>query len=207
MASGGQTTAAAAKKPREAAPAAAAATAAPPSRPRQPVASVRLLPSISLQLEEEPTDSGSFGDVYRAKWTDDGGSDVAVKVMRHTDAESVAEFHREVAFLHALPFHPNVLQLHGIVKESEKCWVVTEWMENGSLIDYLERAQPDYEPAARRLQLGWTNKLSLALQCARGLNFLHTLPAPNGPLLHRDIKTDNFLVDEDGKVKIGQLHK
>ena len=129
--------------------------------------------------------------------------------MKQTDAESVAEFHREVAFLHALPYSDHVLQLYGVVTDEPQCryWIVTPWMENGSLFDYLKRTAPDYEPAERRLQLSWTIKVQMALQCARGLNFLHTLPAPNGPILHRDVKSLNFLVDKHGDVKIGQLHR
>lgn len=107
----------------------------------------------------------------------------------------IADFNREVAFLHALPFHSHVLQLHGVaVDETTGCfWMVMGWMAGGSLHGLLasSRSDPASLPLSRRLQL--------CIECALGINHLHQL---HPPIIHRDIKSHNFLLDKHGQVQV-----
>ena len=124
---------------------------------------------------------------------------VAVKKLRVAamGADDIADFNREVAFLHALPFHEHVLQLHGVAVDETAgaYWMVMGWMEGGSVHGLLSssRSDPASLPLSRRLQL--------CVECALGINHLHQLQPP---VVHRDIKSMNFLLDKHGQVKVGQ---
>lgn len=94
-----------------------------------------------------------------------------------------------------LPYHEHVLQLHGVtVDEATNTFLmVMSWMEQGSLYGMLKasRSDPASLPLSRRLQL--------CVECALGVNHLHQL---RPPVIHRDIKSLNFLIDRHGQVKV-----
>lgn len=52
--------------------------------------------------------------------------------------------------------------------------------------------------------LSLSQPLELCLQGAMTMNYLHTLPPPKGSILHRDLKSMNFLVDKHGEIKLCQ---
>lgn len=67
--------------------------------------------------------------------------------------------------------------------------VVTEFMPQGSLHDVLRR----------NILLPLTLRLKMGEDAARGMNYLHTI---NPPVIHRDLKSQNLLVDENFNVKV-----
>jgi calcium-dependent protein kinase len=125
---------------------------------------------------------------------------VAVKKLRVTAmADSdLRDFKREITVMHHVPKHDHIVCLLGAVidQQSRTYLMVLEWMAGGSLYDLLRGSSEESLPLLRRLQL--------SLQCARAVNHLHQLPAPHGPVLHRDLKSLNFLLDAHGDVKVGQ---
>lgn len=151
---------------------------------------------------------GSFGKCYKATWNETA---VAVKVLvdaasaldrKANDPESLARMAAPVldkladeAGLMASMRHPNIIQFMGIV--SMPPCVVTEYCERGSLADVLKRARKA-EPGAAEA-LGWRLRLGMAADAATGMLYLHARPQP---IIHRDLKSPNLLVDRNWRVKV-----
>lgn len=133
---------------------------------------------------------GSFGSVYKARWM---GTNVAVKTIDSSSltTSDYRQFLSEVSMMSNLR-HPNVLSLlGGCIKPPNLC-LVTEYMQQGSLDKVLSRYP----------HLDWRIRLGMALESARGLLYLHL---QNPPILHRDLKSLNILVDENFHVKVADF--
>ncbi|KAG6753080.1 hypothetical protein POTOM_043124 [Populus tomentosa] len=162
---------------------------------------------------------GTFGTVHRGVYD---GQDVAVKLLdwgeegQRTEAEIAAlraAFTQEVAVWHKLD-HPNVTKLVGVVQfigatmgsaelqiqtangqigmPNNICCVVVEYLPGGALKSYLIKN--------RRRKLAFKVVVELALDLARGLNYLHSQK-----IVHRDVKTENMLLDKTRTVKIADF--
>ncbi|XP_031381315.1 serine/threonine-protein kinase CTR1-like isoform X2 [Punica granatum] len=147
------------------------------------------IPWNDLVLKER-IGAGSFGTVHRADWH---GSDVAVKILMEQDfhAERVKEFLREVAIMKRLR-HPNIVLFMGAVTEPPNLSIVTEYLSRGSLYKLLHKSGP-------REMLDERRRLSMAYDVAKGMNYLHKR---NPPIVHRDLKSPNLLVDKKYTVKV-----
>ncbi|XP_054812621.1 serine/threonine-protein kinase CTR1-like isoform X2 [Prosopis cineraria] len=147
------------------------------------------IPWSDLVLKER-IGSGSFGTVHRAEWN---GSEVAVKILMEQDfhAERVKEFLREVAIMKRLR-HPNIVLLMGAVTQPPNLSIVTEYLSRGSLYRLL------HKPGAKEM-LDERRRLSMAYDVAKGMNYLHKR---NPPIVHRDLKSPNLLVDKKYTVKV-----
>ncbi|KAL7133543.1 hypothetical protein ABFS83_12G147800 [Erythranthe nasuta] len=145
------------------------------------------IPWSDLVLKER-IGAGSFGTVHRAEWN---GSDVAVKILMEQDfhAERCKEFLREVAIMKRLR-HPNIVLLMGAVTQPPNLSIVTEYLSRGSLYRLLHK-QGEVLDERRRL--------SMAYDVAKGMNYLHRR---NPPIVHRDLKSPNLLVDRKYTVKV-----
>lgn len=147
------------------------------------------IPWSDLVLKER-IGAGSFGTVHRADWN---GSDVAVKVLMEQDfhAERFKEFLREVSIMKRLR-HPNIVLFMGAVTQPPNLSIVTEYLSRGSLYRLL------HKPGAREM-LDERRRLSMAYDVAKGMNYLHKR---NPPIVHRDLKSPNLLVDKKYTVKV-----
>ncbi|PIN10259.1 Tyrosine kinase [Handroanthus impetiginosus] len=147
------------------------------------------IPWSDLVLKER-IGAGSFGTVHRAEWN---GCDVAVKILMEQDfhAERFKEFLREVAIMKRLR-HPNIVLFMGAVTEPPNLSIVTEYLSRGSLYRLL------HKPGAREA-LDEKRRLSMAYDVAKGMNYLHKR---NPPIVHRDLKSPNLLVDRKYTVKV-----
>lgn len=109
-------------------------------------------------------------------------------------------FTREAALLCFLE-HPNVVHTYGVCILPPSMCIVMELCERGSLYDVLHNAEtrrevvPAVEQGAATLR-----QLELCLGAARGVAFLHSKG-----VLHRDLKSHNFLVTAEWVVKVADL--
>ncbi|PIA34214.1 hypothetical protein AQUCO_03800064v1 [Aquilegia coerulea] len=139
-----------------------------------------------LQFDNIPlVGEGAFGDVRKATWHE---SEVAVKVMKKEIQDSeIKKFQTEVSIMKSAR-HPNIVQFMGVVSRFPHPAIVTEFVSGGSLHDKIK---------TRRLSQG--RRLSIALDVARGMNYLHCFKPP---IVHLDLKSPNILLDSHLGAKI-----
>ncbi|MCL7037831.1 hypothetical protein MKW94_020650 [Papaver nudicaule] len=156
---------------------------------------------------------GSFGLVYRAVLDD--GREVAIKravsisTSRYAAAASVAgtaatrrQNDRENAFIAELTYlsrlnHKNLVRLLGYCEEENECALVYEYIANGTLHEHLHKLEPAPPLSS------WTARLKIALDAARGIEYLHTYAVPS--IIHRDIKSSNILLDASWTAKVADF--
>lgn len=131
---------------------------------------------------------GEFGAVHLAKWK--GRILVAVKMM-HKDAMSEDSFIEEASTMTQLS-HPNLVQLYGVCSRRRPIYIVTEYMKDGSLQQYLHKRRSTLLSQPVRL-------IDMCLQVCRGMAFLE-----EKGFLHRDLAARNCLV-ADELVKVGDF--
>ncbi|KAH7307086.1 hypothetical protein KP509_22G044900 [Ceratopteris richardii] len=134
---------------------------------------------------------GAFGAVYYGLLKD--RKPVAVKVLSKDSWQGEKQFQSEVELL-SRTHHNNVVQLLGYCTERELI-LVYEYMVNGSLFDSLHGR-------GKSISL-WQDRLQIAVDVARGLEYLHKHCSP--PIIHRDVKSNNILLDEHMVAKISDF--
>lgn len=131
------------------------------------------------------------GSVYRAVID---GQVLAVKKAK----ESVTE---ELKILQKVN-HGNLVNLVGISFDSDgNCFLVYEYAENGSLDKWLHPKSSTSTTCA--IILTWSQRLNIALDVANGLQYMHEHTQPS--IVHRDIRTQNVLLDSMFKAKIANF--
>ncbi|XP_073030498.1 serine/threonine-protein kinase-like protein At3g51990 [Primulina eburnea] len=129
---------------------------------------------------------GSHGAVYKAR-IHQIKAVAAVKRTKQTHnsafGNSNSTTDTELEILSRI-YHPRLVNLLGFSSDpNQRKMIVVEYMPNGSLYDLLHRSG---KPP------GWVKRTRFALQVARAVQFLH---ASNPPIIHRDIKSSNILID------------
>ncbi|XP_059667651.1 serine/threonine-protein kinase-like protein CCR1 [Cornus florida] len=136
---------------------------------------------------------GSYGFVYKAVLAD--GRQVAVKranaaTIIHTNSR---EFEMELEILCNIR-HSNIVNLLGYCTEMGERLLVYEFMPHGTLHDHLHGGLSP---------LNWSIRLKIAMQAAKGLEYLHREVVP--PIVHRDVKSSNILLDADWGARISDF--
>ncbi|KAI4350473.1 hypothetical protein L6164_004925 [Bauhinia variegata] len=138
---------------------------------------------------------GGFGAVYKGK-LESTGQIVAVKQLDTAGAQGEKEFLMEVLML-SLLHHPNLVNMIGYCSEGDQRLLVYEYMPLGSLESHLHDLPPDAEP------LQWKARMNIAYGTALGLNYLHN--EANPPVIYRDLKSANILLDEGFHPKLSDF--
>nr|GMD56177.1 calcium/calmodulin-regulated receptor-like kinase 1 [Ipomoea batatas] len=131
---------------------------------------------------------GAYGPVYKAQLST--GESVAVKVLAMDSKQGEKEFQTEVVLLGRL-HHRNLVNLLGYCAEKGQNMLIYVYMSKGSLASHLydDKLEP----------LSWDLRAQIALDVARGLEYLHDGAVP--PVIHRDIKSSNILLDQSMRAR------
>jgi len=132
--------------------------------------------------------SGGMSTVYRAhdetleRW-------VAIKVMNRevaTDSDQLERFRREARAVARLS-HPNIVHVIDAGEDDNRPYIVFEYIEGENLKERIRRLGPLPIPEA----------VAYAIEIARALGAAHT-----GHIVHRDVKSQNVLIDPEGTAKV-----
>jgi len=151
----------------------------------KPKASVRTLAN-RYRLDELIAEGG-FAQVYRAYDTELQRT-VAVKIPKPSKLGSKDDFLAEARRVARLK-HDSIVPVHDVGVESDTCYIVTEYVEGGSLADKLVSGKVPREQALR-----WVSEIADALEYAH----------LNG-VIHRDVKPANILIDHHGRAKLADF--
>ncbi|XP_057836811.2 wall-associated receptor kinase-like 6 [Cryptomeria japonica] len=136
---------------------------------------------------------GGFGYVYRGKLAE--GRMVAIKMCKEVDEEQIDQFINEVIILSQID-HRNVIKLLGCCLETRIPLLVYEYVSNGTLSDHIH-AKDGVEC------LTWNTRLQITIDTAEALAYLHS--STSVPIVHRDIKSANILLDSTYSVKLSDF--
>ncbi|KAK2987342.1 hypothetical protein RJ640_023643 [Escallonia rubra] len=145
---------------------------------------------------------GSFGLVYKA--TLFNGLTVAVKRLGPDAFQGFREFRAELETLGKIR-HPNIVRLLGYCESGFKRALVHEFMAKGRLDQWLHGTFSLEDDGARsppRTRLSWVTRLNIIKGVASGLFYMHNLDTP---IIHRDIKASNVLLDLNFNARIADF--
>lgn len=161
--------------------------------------------------QENVIGKGGSGNVYRVGLKN--GVELAVKHIWNTDSggrkmsqsstpmlgkrsktHKSSEFDAEVETLSSIR-HVNVVKLYCSITSEDSSLLVYEYLPNGSLWDRLH--------TCKKLALDWDTRYEIAVGAAKGLEYLHH--GCERPVIHRDVKSSNILLDELLKPRIADF--
>ncbi|CAL9695641.1 unnamed protein product [Knipowitschia caucasica] len=127
---------------------------------------------------------------------------VAVKMLR-SDANKNArnDFLKEIKIMSRLK-DPNIVRLLAVCIYSDPLCMITEYMENGDLNQFLSKHEPEGQQAlpSNTPTVSFENLCYMATQIASGMKYLSSLK-----FVHRDLATRNCLVGKNYTIKIADF--
>lgn len=143
---------------------------------------------------------GGFGLVYKA--TLPSGVTVAVKKLGADAFQGYREFRAEMETLGKIR-HENIVQFFGYCATGIDRILIYEFIEKGSLDQWLyDMSSANNETSSLRFPLSWSTRIKIIRGVAKGLAFMHNLDTP---IIHRDIKASNVLLDADFEAHIADF--
>ena len=143
-----------------------------------------------LKFEKEIA-QGAFGQIFRGKWRE---TTVAIKLLKKKlmKEETIKDFLNECYAMESLR-HPNIVMFLGACTKFPNLAIILEFCPNKSLWTLLQN---------KNIILHWEDRRRLAIDIAKGMNYLHCFKIP---VLHRDLKSLNVLIDDSYKPKIADF--
>ncbi len=132
--------------------------------------------------------TGGMSVVYRATDMQDERT-VAIKMLRHEyaeDEEFIRHFRNEMEATKDL-HHPNIVEIYDFSQEDDAPYIVMEYISGITLKAYINVVQ----------SMGWRDALNIVAQILSAVDCAHS----HG-IVHRDIKPQNILITDEGRVKL-----
>ncbi|KAF4376937.1 hypothetical protein F8388_022653 [Cannabis sativa] len=175
------------------------------STEKGPVETTKIFTAKELEMatdnyhESRIIGEGGYGIVYKGIFPNN--KVVAIKKSKFgaqiVPSEQIEQFINEVILLMQIN-HRNVVRLLGCCLETEVPLLVYEFITNGTLFQHIHNK--GNEPCS---SLSWEMRLKIATETAGALAYLHC--ETNTPIVHRDIKTMNILLDENFIAKVSDF--
>ncbi|CAM0904074.1 unnamed protein product [Alopecurus aequalis] len=172
------------------------------------------VPAVTLREINEITDSfsaerligqGSYAKVYKVTLRS-ARQAVVKRLEKPSKHASNDVFHRQLSVASKLR-HENFVRLLGYTISGDLRVLVHEFATMGTLHDALHgprevmatREEDDARPV-----LSWTHRVQIALDAARGLEYLHEKAVP--PVTHKDVRSTNVLLFDGMRAKIADYN-
>ncbi|MFS7990515.1 putative protein kinase RLK-Pelle-LRR-I-1 family [Helianthus anomalus] len=139
---------------------------------------------------------GGFGSVYKGNLQDGDGDGFKTIVAKRLDTrfgQGEQQFLSELQILLEYK-HENVIGIVGFCDEKDEKVIVYEYAPKGSLDRYLNNAS-----------LTLMQRLNICIDVASALDFFHGGVGKQAKVIHRDIKTENILLNHDWKAKLADF--
>ncbi|KAG6859766.1 hypothetical protein C0995_004359, partial [Termitomyces sp. Mi166 len=140
-----------------------------------------------VQNGSDPVVLGGFSDIYKGTFQ---GQAVAIKLFRFDDTGQIQQsfsYAVKEAIIWEQLSHPNILAFYGIYWFQNRLCLVSPWMQNGNIIEYLEQ----YPRAPR---------MTLTADVANGLTYLHKMN-----IIHGSLMGSNILVNDVGRALVADF--
>ncbi|PIA50235.1 hypothetical protein AQUCO_01300757v1 [Aquilegia coerulea] len=160
--------------------------------------SVKIFKEAQLEKATDKFDArkllGEGGNGWVYKGIADN-TEIAVKKSKVIDQDQIEQFLNEVDIVSKIN-HKNVVKLLGVCLETKVPMLVYEFVPNGTLFHHIHGNN-------QRILYSWSRCLRIAAETARALEYMHSSAHP--PIIHRDIKTANILLDGTYTAKVADF--
>ncbi|ORX85642.1 kinase-like protein [Basidiobolus meristosporus CBS 931.73] len=133
---------------------------------------------------------GESGDMFVAQQVTTGKM-VAIKIIPEEMTSKLSSIRNEILMM-KMSSHPNVVEYYGCYAHDQSLWIITEYMDVGSVADIIS-CYPD-------IRMKETHIATVCRDILAGLAHLHQLNRA-----HRDIRSDNILINSEGVIKIADF--
>uniref|UniRef100_A0A4W5NWK5 receptor protein-tyrosine kinase n=1 Tax=Hucho hucho TaxID=62062 RepID=A0A4W5NWK5_9TELE len=147
----------------------------------------------SLVTKQKAIGAGEFGEVYRGvmKAPRRGEVAVAIKTLKPGYTEKQKQDFLSEASIMGQFSHQNIIRLEGVITKFKHAMIVTEYMENGALDNYLK----DHDEEMSSYQL-----VGMLRGIAAGMKYLSDMS-----YVHRDLAARNVLVNSNLECKVSDF--
>jgi predicted ATPase len=144
-------------------------------------------------LIRRPIGQGGQKKVYLAR-DERLDRDVVIALLKTDDlsTESVPRLIREAQAMARLGSHPNIVTVYDIGDEEGRPFIVSQYVEGGSVSDLLK--------AADKHRLPFDQVIRIGSQICQALVHCHSQG-----IIHRDLKPGNVWLSQDGTAKLGDF--